>query len=99
MKKKLEFVARAIPNFIFFTTFGILFSIIFIPREIRNYLSFMGKMHKDVWLSELRWDLCDKYDGCEWGEPFDARINQEGHPVLLKQVCKFCKNFQWIHND
>ena len=84
MKKKIELIVRSIPNVIVFSILGIIFSIAFIPSQLKKYLSFMKQMHEDVWFNELRWDLCDKYGGCEWGEP--KNVSMSPNVELLQEI-------------
>lgn len=92
-KKKIEFIARSIPNAIFFTIFGVIFSLALIPSKLKEYLILIKDMQVDVWYNDLKWSLCNKYGECEWDSAKNISLNSI---ELMIQTCKFCKNTQYV---
>lgn len=92
-KKKIELIARSIPNIIIFSILGTIFSIGLIPKKLKELGSFIKDFHNDVWYESLKWELCDKYGGCEWDKP--ENISMSPSVELMVQTCKFCKNKQY----
>ncbi len=92
-KKKIELIARSIPNVIIFSILGVIFFSILIPRKLKELGGFVKHFHNDVWYDSLKWELCDKYGGCEWGEP--KNVSMSTNVKLMQQSCKFCNLIQW----